>query len=146
MIPITVFYFGGSYCGKDSLRLAQIMWRCQKDLKIQAISNFSSVVNDLTGTQKMKCSIQSKSKKRTHLTSKRFECMDYFCKVVVLKVWSLDPQYQHQLGICQQCKILGAKTHCIRNSDCETSISILTGPPGKERRLFLDFHHLYHLG
>ena len=50
MIPITVFYFGGSYCGKDSLRLAQIMWRCQKDLKIQAISNFSSVVNDLTGT------------------------------------------------------------------------------------------------
>ena len=88
MIPITVFYFGGSYCGKDSLRLAQTMWRCQKDLKIQAISNFSSVVNDLTGTQKMKCSIQSKTKKRTHLTLKRFECMEYFCRVKV-KVKSL---------------------------------------------------------
>lgn len=46
MITVTVSSLLGSYCGKDSLILAQIMWRCYKEMqKNKAIRNISFVVH-----------------------------------------------------------------------------------------------------
>ena len=43
-VLIIMSYLLGSYCGKDSLKLVQIMWRCSKALQRNlAIKNFGSV-------------------------------------------------------------------------------------------------------
>ena len=94
-----MIYIRGSHCGKGSLRLAQIMWRCCKDLKKnKAIRNVSSMVEwPYRDPETGMC--WPNGKQRTQLTSQSLEWRRDFNRAVILKMWSFDCQHQCQLRV-----------------------------------------------